>query len=349
MYLFKIGLTHGDINGIGCEMLIKVLQDPEMLEFCTPVIFGSAQVLRETARQVGLSPIPLNIIQSASDAIEGRINLVPVCADAEPELQFGQQTEAALQAEANSLNAALEAYDNDDIDALVTLPGQLDNDQSSHSLSDFIHRTLSIHEASFDWIINDRQRVLQLHPLDVSTELGEGLASEAFQADLRAISNSLRLDFGILRPRIAVVSSQQKLRNDLEDLHEQNILAFGPLSATAFIEGAWQEHYDGCLFLDEDDAFRQVIASRDANYNIGYISGLPLVLTYPFVGISYDIAGQGLAAEMPLRQAIYAALDILRQRIRYRHATHHPLQKQWIPRGRDDFKLDLTKEEEEDN
>ena len=109
MYLFKIGFTHGDINGIGCEMLIKVLQDPEMLEFCTPVIFGSAQVLRQSAQQLGISMIPLNIVPRAADAIEGRINLVPVCDNAEPEIQFGQQTEASLQAEANSLNAALEA------------------------------------------------------------------------------------------------------------------------------------------------------------------------------------------------------------------------------------------------
>ena len=90
MYLFRIGITQGDINGIGCEMLIKVLQDPEMLEFCTPVIFGSAQVLRSTAQQLGISMIPLNVVSRAGDAIEGRINLVPVCGDAEPEVQFGQ-------------------------------------------------------------------------------------------------------------------------------------------------------------------------------------------------------------------------------------------------------------------
>ena len=347
MYLIKIGITHGDINGIGYEMLLKVFQDPEMLEFCTPVIFGSAQVVQQTASQLDISLPPLNIIKSASEAIDGRINLLPVCGDSEPELHFGQQTEASLRAEANSLNAALEAYRQEDIDALVTLPGHLDNDASSHALSDFIHRALSIQEASFDWIINDQMRVLLLHPLDVSTQLGEGIASETFQADLRAISQSLRYDFGLMRPRIAVVSQQQKLHDDLEELHEQGITAFGPFPVADFVEGAWQNHYDGSLFLGEDDAFRQVIASREADNTIGFISGLPIVLTYPFVGISYDIAGQGLAVEVPLRQAIYAAIDILRQRIRYRYATRHPLEKHWIPRGRDDFKLDLTKEEDE--
>ncbi len=345
MYLFKIGITHGDINGIGCEMLLKVLQDPEMLEFCTPVIFGSAQVIQHTARQIGINMIPLTIIPKASEALDGRINLIPVCKDAEPALQFGSQTEASLQAEANSLTAALEAYNHGDIDALVTLPGHLDNDDTSHALSDFIHRALNIQGESFDWIVNDNIRILQLHPIDVSTELGEGLASEAFQTDMRAISASLRFDFGLMRPRIAVVSALEKLKADLDELHEQDITAFGPFPATAFIEGAWQNHYDGSLFLGEDEAFKQAICDKDPDYSIGYVSGLPLVLTYPLVGICYDIAGKGEAVEIPLRQAIYSAIDILRARIRYRQATHRPLEKQWVPRGRDDFKLDLTKEE----
>ncbi|MBO4755063.1 MAG: 4-hydroxythreonine-4-phosphate dehydrogenase PdxA [Bacteroidales bacterium] len=345
MYLFKIGITHGDINGIGYEMLLKVLQDPEMLEFCTPVIFGSAHVVRNTAYAMGINMIPITVVPDASQAIEGRINLVPVCSDAEPDLQFGQQTEASVQAEANSLTAALEAYDNGYIDALVTLPGHLDNDDTSHALTDFIRRALSSNVASFDWIINDDLRVVRLLPLDVTTELGEGLASEAFQSDIKAVSACLRFDFGLMRPRIAVVSAQEKLRDDLSELHEQGITAFGPLASAAFLEGAWQNHYDGCCFLGEDDAFRRVISSKDAEYSIGYISGLPLVLTYPFVGISYELAGRGEASEVPLRQAIYTAIDILRNRIRYSYATHHPLAKQWIPRGRDDYKLDLTKEE----
>ena len=242
MYLFKIGITHGDINGIGYEMLLKVLQDPEMLEFCTPVIFGSAQVIQNTARQIGINMIPLAIIPKASEAVDGRINLVPVCKDNEPTLQFGEQTEASLQAEAKSLTAALEAYRNDDIDALVTLPGHLDNDESSHALSDFILRALDIQEESFDWIINNKLRVLQLHPVDVSTELGEGLASEAFQNDLRGISKSLRFDFGLMRPRIAVISALEKLKNDLEELQEQGITGtpaiFNSLKFTAYKSNA---------------------------------------------------------------------------------------------------------------
>lgn len=346
MSLPTIGLTHGDINGIGYEMLIRMLQDPEMLEFFNPVIFGSPKVMCDTAARLQLPMPPINVITDPADAIGGRINIVSVCEGDEPELQFGQQTEAALQAEAKSLTAALEAFSSDDISALVTLPGHLDNDASSHALSDFIHRALGIQRASFDWFIADQLRLLQLHPMDVSTELGAGLASEAFQEDLTAISQSLRFDFGLMRPRIAVISPQPKLAADLDDLHEQGVLAFGPLDADAFLQGAWHQHYDASLFLGHDDAFAQLVASCDPLRTVGYVSGLPLVLTYPLTGIRYDIAGQAQASEVPLRQAIYAAIDILRQRISYRRATHHPLERQWVPRGRDDFKLDLTKEDE---
>ena len=345
MKLLRIGITHGDINGIGYELLLKVLQDPELLDICNPVIFGSLPIAQATAHQIGIEQVPFYITPNAEEALDGRINLIPVLADEEAELQFGEQTEAALKAEANSLTAALDAFHQHLIDALVTLPGHLDNDRESHALSDFIRRALGSQEESFDWTLNGGLRLLRLHHMDVSTQLGEGLASEAFVAHIQSIHRSLRQDFDMIRPRIAVISAQQKLKGDLDDLREQGITVFGPFAADDFVKGQWQHHYDGCLFLGEDESHDQVLAAEDSQFTIGYVSGLPLVLTYPLQGISYDIAGQGKADEVPLRQAIYAAIDIVRSRVRYHHATHHPLEKQWVPRGRDDFKLDLTKEE----
>lgn len=345
MKLLRIGITHGDINGVGYEMLLKVFQDPEMLDVCTPIIFGNAQVAAATARQIELEPIPFNVIARADDAIEGRVNLVSVCKEANPELQFGQQTEAALQAEAKSLTAAIEAYRHHQIDALVTLPGHLDNDADSHALSDYIRRALGSEEESFDWIINGQVRALLLRSMDASTELGEGLASETLQVQIKTISQCLRQDFCLIKPRIALVSNQGKTKHDIDDLREDGILIFGPFEAGTFSEDARQYHYDGCLFLGEEDACQEIISQEEPDHAIGYVSGLPIVLTYPIHGIDYQHAGQGVTCEISLRQAIYAAIDIMRNRQRYRYATHNPLEKQWVPRGRDDFKLDLTKEE----
>lgn len=345
MKLLRIGITHGDINGIGYELLIKLLQDPELLEICTPVIFGSAAVATATAQQLGTEPLPLYVIKAADEAIDGRINLVPVCPDCEPELQFGQQTEAALQAEALSLTAALEAYSRRHIDLLITLPGHLDNDDHSHALSDFIQHAFESQTEAFDWVCNADVRTLILHPIDASTELGEGLASEAFQRQITTISQSLRQDFGLMRPRLAVISDNARLHHDIVELREKGVLVFGPFDAKEFVEGGWQHHYDGCILLGADEARDQLLSDGDADHTIGYVSGLPVVLTYPQQDIAYDKAGKGESNEISLRQALYSAIDIERARHAYHMATRRPLEKQWIPRGRDDFKLDLTKED----
>lgn len=345
MRLLKIGITHGDINGISYEVLLKVFQDPEMLELCTPVIFGSAQVAAQVAQALEMEPLRFHVIENAAAAQDGRINLVPVCQDAEPEIQFGQQTEEALQAEAQSLTAALNAYRERSVDALVTLPGHLDNDDTAHALSDFIRRALDVQEDTFEWAIAGPIRLLKLQQMDVSTELGAGLASETFQQHLKAISQSLRADCGLIRPRLAVISSQPKLRYDIDELHDAGVMVFGPFDPQQFIEGGWQHHYDACLFLGADEARKQILAAEDADLHVGYVSGLPVVLAYPMQDIAYDQAGRGVTSEVPLRQSLYAAIDIVRNRISYHHATYRPLEKQWVPRGRDDFKLDLTKEE----
>lgn len=345
MTLLRIGITQGDINGIGYEMLIKVLQEPEMLEVCTPVIFGCSHILQSTAQHLGIDTPPLHIISQADHAIDGHINLVEVCTDAVPELQFGQQTEAALQAEAQSLTAALQAYSHRSIDLLITLPGHLDNDDQSHALTDFIRQAYGSPADAFHWYCNGPLRAMHMPKIDVSTQLGEGLASEAFQRQVTTISHCLRQDFGDLRPRLAVITRDPRLHNDILELRQQGILVFGPFAANEFVEEQRYTHYDGCIFMGEGESLQGMFSLADADFTYGYVSGLPLVLAYPIAGISYDIAGLGQANAIPLRQAIFAAIDIQRTRQSHLRATRHPLEKQWIPRGRDDFKLDLTKEE----
>ncbi len=346
MKSLKIGITHGDINGIGYELVLKLLQESEILELCTPVIFGSQKIADETAVALNLNKLPFCLCNHAAEALEGRINLVDVCKDEAPVLNFGQQTEEALKAEANSLTAALEAYREHKIDVLVTLPGNLSNVDGSHSLTNYIRRAMGMSDDKvFDWIVNGKIRALELHAPDASTELGEGLISEALQQDLTAIHHSMRQDYLILRPRIAVATDIDKIRGDLAELHEAGITAFGPFAGQTIIGNHWQSHYDACLFLNEEEALKHIMDQEDPERTIGYVSGLPLVLTYPISGISYEKAGKGEASEVSLRQAIFSAIDIYRTRSSYRHFSRNPLEKQWVPRGRDDVKLDLTKEE----
>ena len=348
MRILKIGITHGDINGIGYELILKLLQEPEILEICTPVIFGCPQVADATADALGLMRLPFNFCDNTQQIQDGRVNLINVCKDEVPTLAFGQQTEEALKAEAQSLTAALEAYRDHDIDVLVTLPGHLSNTDGSHSLTNFISRAMGMTEARiFDWTINGPIRALELHAFETSTEMGEALAAEAFNQDITALYHSLRQDFQLMRPRIAIATNIEKIKGDLAELHEQGFTAFGPFSGQTLVGNHWQEHYDACFFLNEDEALQHVMDGREANETIGYVSGLPLVLTYPMLGINYEQAGKNEMNECSLRQCIYTAIDIFRARSGYRFFTRSPLEKQWVPRGRDDFKLDLTKDSEE--
>ena len=345
MNMLRVGITHGDINGIGLELLIKALANQEILELCTPIIFSEQALIQHTLQTIQLEEaFNFKNIQSAEEAVNGHINVVKVC-DPSTKIEWGQQTEQALQAEAASLNAAIEAYRNANIDVLLCCPGQLDNNYDSHHLSDFIRQALGAPKNEFDWIINDQLRLLKLHSLVFTTELGEGMAIEAFMNDLTAITEQLRHDFSLLRPRIAVLSQNMKLEGDIRELREHGAVVFGPFDAKTFIEAENHKHYDAVLFLEEEDERHKLINSLDSDATYGYVSGLPLVLTYSLQPVSYTMAGKDKGNEKPLRQAIFSAIDIYRNRKQYNEATRKPLEKQWIPKGRDDFKLDLSKEE----
>lgn len=345
MNLLRVGFTHGDINGIGLELLIKALSSPEMLEVCTPVIFSDKGAIHQTLSTLKLeNPFNFEVINSAKNVISGRINVVNVCQN-EVTINWGNQAEESLQAEAASLNTAIEAFHYGDIDTLICCPGQLDNNIDEHHLSDFIRQALGVQKNEFDWVINDQLRLLKLHPLNFSTELGEGMAIEAFMNDLTQISAQLRQDFGLMRPRIAVLSGNTKLAADIVELREHGVVVFGPFDAKEFVEAGNHTHYDAVLFLEEEETRHSLIASLNSEFTYGYVSGLPLVLAYSLQPVSYQIAGQDKADPMPLRQALFSSIDIFRNRMHYQHATHHPLEKQWIPKGRDDFKLDLTNED----
>lgn len=344
MKLLRVGITHGDINGIGPEIIQKVLDYPELQELCTPVIFSSVTIMKQAAQNCTLEqPASFNIVGSAAESLDGRINLVDVCKDTD--IEYGKQTESSLQAEAASLQTALRAWQNNEIDVLVCCPGQLDNDQDNHALSDFIRKAVQGIDGDFDWICNQQVRSLMLHPIEFSTQMGEAMAREHFMEDIYKVNNLLRQDFGFIRPRLAVLSDNKACAEQLKELREQGVVIFGPYNAEDFISQEMHRHYDGILFLNQEEGRHRLLNSLEKCNTYGFIAGLPLVLTTTMQPVSYAIAGQDKADVNPLRNALYAAIDIYRSRISYKHATRKPLEKQWNPKGRDDFKLDLTKED----
>ena len=323
MKLLKVGLVAGIQNNSGYETIVRVLSEPEILEVCTPVLFGSQKKAIQTLKSIKTEqPVSFNVVKAANEVLDGRINIVD-----------------GLESEADSLSSAIAAYMNNCIDVVAAAPSEIINSTDKHDLTEFIAKAIeSETKGLFDWEINDSTRALLLHPMDISENLGEGLAVEAFMNDLTTINKSLRKDYTLIKPRIAVFSSIDKVHKDLVELREHGVFAFGPFG-TEMISQDKNLPYDALLFLNEDNAFELLKKGLNSDKTFGYVSGLPMVATY--------ILNDTEVCPQNMKEAIYAAIDIFKARISYRRATHNPLEKQWIPRGRDDFKLDLTKEEAE--
>lgn len=309
MRLIKAGIVAGVSNTAGYETIVKVLGEPELLEICTPVVFGSQNSAIQTTKTVQTEQsVTFNFIKTANDAADGRINLVD-----------------GFESEEDSLSAAITAYMNNCIDVIVIAP-------SSLNIGEFVAKAIEAENNEvFNWKVNGNVRLLSC---DLSAT-----TPEEQSAVIQRINNSLRRDYTLIKPRTAIVSKQEDMRKLAVSLRAIGVFTFGPFDAEKFVSEDLFSHYDACIFDNEAKASSRMFEKLDPEKTIGYVSGLPMVLTY--------ILENNEASVQCMKEAIYSAIDIHRARIAYRRATHSPLEKQWIPRGRDDFKLDLTKEETE--
>lgn len=325
MKLLKVGLVVSATNQSGYEVIIKVLSEPEILEICTPIIFGLQSKINQALANVHPEQqMAFSTIKNINEAIDGKINVVD-----------------GFETESNALACAITSHLHNLLDVIIDIPTEICNIKDKHDLSDFFIKALEAEQKDvFDWTINGNTHALVLHPLSISTKLDEAEATEAFISDITTISKSLRKDYTLIKPRIAILSKNEKIHKDIVDLREHGVFAFGPFDAEAFVSDEKYRQYDAVLFLEEDSEFKKMNESIGQDTTFGYISGLPVVVTY--------LLNNGAEPSVQaFKEALFSSLDIHRNRIRYRRASSNPLEKQWIPRGRDDFKLDLSKEDSE--
>lgn len=219
--------------------------------------------------------------------------------------------------EEESLKAIVPAFLHNDIDLIVCLPTEICNTAEKAALSEVLANSLEIETKEIlDWQICGNRRTLTVPALD-----------------LQEINKALRHDFLLIKPRVAVVSANEELSADIKALREEGIFAFGPFKPETLAETATLDAYDAIVYVGCKPAPAE---AEDDQISYGYISGLPMAVAYLNAAQQNSVQG--------LKEAIYATIDITRARISYRRATHNPLEKQWVPRGRDDFKLDLSKE-----
>lgn len=354
----KIGITHGDINGIGYEVILKMLDDNRILELCTPIIYGSAKIAAFYRKALGMQQQQLHQINSVSEARDGAVNIINVVGE-ECKVEPGQSTKEAGAAAFAALEKAVQDVSADALDAIVTAPINKDNIQSD--LFTFPGHTeyleASVGGKALMVLFNRDIRVALVTTHLPISKIAENITAERIVEKLKIFSDSLRSDFAIVHPRIAVLALNPHagenglLGSEEQDViipaitaaKEQGVECYGPYAADGFFGSGLFKHFDGILAMYHDQGLAP-FKTMAMDSGVNFTAGLPIVRTSPDHGTGYDIAGEGKASEQSMREALYAAIDIARNRERYKEMTANPLRRQYFDKSKDNVVLDLTKE-----
>lgn len=342
----KIAITHGDINGIGYEILLKLLATKDITKLFTPVVYGSAKVCAYYRKVLGLDDAPWNRIDSPRDASDAEPNLIN-CVSHEVIVEMGKCTPEAGDAAYEALEAAMQDLLSGEVDALVTAPinkASMPQDRfpyRGHTAYLGAKCHLDEERSPLMIMMADRVKVaLVTEHLPIS-KVTEAITKERIVKKVQMLRESLIQDFALDNPRIAVLalnphagdagligSEEEKIikpaieecRNDL------GIHCFGPYPVDGFWGSPQLLQFDGVVAMYHDQGlapFKALYMDRGVNYT----AGLPIVRTSPDHGVGYDIVGKGVASEVSLREAVYTAIDIIRNRREHEIALRNPLRK----------------------
>ncbi len=344
MKMIKIGLTHGDTNGIGYEVILKVLEDARLADLCTIVVYGSAKAAAFYRKAMDLPQVQLNRVDSAADARDGVFNIVNVVGE-DLKIDPGMATEAGGLAALAALEAAVADLKSGDIDVLVTAPINKKSIQSPDfhfpGHTEYLQSRLGEEgdEALMIMCAGDVRIALATAHTPLA-QVAEAITAELLEAKLEKFDASLRRDFGVPTPRIAVLSlnphaGEEGLLGEEEDkvispaiesVREKKILAFGPYASDGFFGSGAYKRFDGILAMYHDQGLTP-FKTLAMDSGVNFTAGLPYVRTSPDHGTGYDIAGKNEASPDSLRSAIYAAIDIFRNRRNHDEAYRNPLKK----------------------
>lgn len=354
----RVGITQGDINGIGYEVMLKALEDNRLLELCTPVVYGSAKIANYYRKNLDLQPVAFVTATTEGDFNENAYNIVNVVGE-DIKIEPGQETKAGGEAALAALQTAIADLKSGKIDVLVTLPINKHNIQCDAfhfpGHTEYLESVAGNEAKALMILACERLRVaLATTHLPVS-DVAKSLTTDGIIEKIELFNSSLIRDYGIVRPRIAVLGlnphagDEGVLGNEekeiiapaLEYVREKKIQAYGPYAADGFFGSGSYKNFDGVLAMYHDQglvAFKTLAMGGGVNFT----AGLPFVRTSPDHGTAYDIAGKGIADPQSMREAIYAACDILRNRRNYAEMTRNPLRKQYFDKSKDNVVLDLS-------
>jgi 4-hydroxythreonine-4-phosphate dehydrogenase len=336
----RVGITHGDTNGVGYELILKTFGDPAMCDLCVPIVYGSAKVATFHRRAIG-SETNFTVVSSPGAAQRGRLNMISVFDD-EIKVDLGVPTEESGHAALLSLQRAVADYENGDIDVLVTAPINKKNIRTTDfpfvGHTEYLENALGEGQEALMMLMNRVLRVALVTMHRPVKDVSVSITQDAIERKIDILNESLKTDFTISIPRIAVLGlnphngddglvgeeEQTVIKPAIDTMREKGVQCFGPYSADGFFGAGQYRHFDAVLAMYHDQGLAPFKAlSMDDGVN--FTAGLPVVRTSPDHGTAFDIAGKGVADENSFREAVYAAIDIYRNREREDEATANPL------------------------
>jgi 4-hydroxythreonine-4-phosphate dehydrogenase len=348
--LMKIGITQGDINGVGYELILKTLEDTRILELCTPVIYGSSKILAYHRKVLDFSHMNINIINSVQEVNTNRINLINSVND-ELMVELSHQTKEGTEAAASALRKAIDDLKNGNIHALLTAPAINDPEVLIESEAGEGKQALKM-------LIKDSFRIALATGKVPLAEALPLLTVGNLTEKIKLLHSTLLHDFIVTSPRIAVLSlnpgtehkeywgkeEQDVILPALATASEAGICCFGPFPADKLFESGDYRKFDAIMAMYYDQALIP-FHSITSGEGIYYSAGLPVIAAAPDHGVEYELAGKNRCSENSFRNALYLLLDLIRNRMFDKEIYANPLRKQYFERGSDNEKLDLTKDE----
>lgn len=336
----RIGITHGDFNGISYEIIIKALEDSRITELFTPVIYCIPKVLAYHRKNMNLEDFNYKIIQNARQLELKKINVVSL-SNEEVKVEHGNSSKIAGQFAFQALESAVSDLKNDLIDVLVTAPLNKANIQSDefHFPGHTEYLTEKFNSPySLMLMVNQNLRIGAITGHIPLNKVAESVTEELILSKISILDHSLKYDFGIQKPKIAILGLNPHAGDDgllgdeektiiqpaIAAAKKQGFMAYGPFPADGFFGSDDYTKYDGILAMYHDQGLVPFKTLSFKN-GVNFTAGLPVVRTSPAHGTAYEIAGKDVASPDSFRQAMYTAIDIFRNRILMDEISANPL------------------------
>lgn len=357
----RVGITQGDINGIGYEVIMKTLLDPRILEMCIPIVYGSPKVAAYHRKALDINNLSFNHIRSTKEAYARKAHIIN-CIDDNVRVELGKSTRDAGESSFMALDRACSDLQNGFIDVLITAPINKDNIQSENfnfpGHTEFLAEAFNAEEYAM-LMVSETMKIGVVTGHIPLSKVAENLSIEAVLSKIRIIAKSLQQDFSITKPKIAVfglnphagdnglLGSEEKeiIIPAIAQAQKEGIIALGPYPADGFFGSEDYRKFDAILAMYHDQGlipFKLASFERGVNYT----AGLSVVRTSPAHGTAYQIAGEGNASPESFRQALYLAIDVFRNREIYKEISKNPLRRYDVNPNQVDESVDIEAAED---